>query len=106
MLLETPEFTLETSSGSGGYMSGADVAQIEARIGFKDSAGVALFLDYITSASMPQLLAGKGPGYMTGRIDVSDAVEKYAWLNRTQIVGKCMVTFEPLTLNYELYTLK
>jgi hypothetical protein len=106
VLWETDKFTLDTASGSGAYVMGEDVAQIDVKVAFRDAEGTAIFLDYLTRASMPLLSAGKAPGYMTGHVDVADSATKYAWLNRTQIVGKGMVTFDPVTLDYEVFVLK
>jgi len=106
VLWETEHFTLETASGSGAYTMGEEIAQIEVKVGFRDPEGTVVFLDYVARASMPLLTAGKAPAYMTGRVDVAESAPKYAWLNRTQIAGKGIVTLAPVTLDYEIFVLK
>ena len=56
--------------------------------------------------SMTTLQAETSVAYLSGRVDVDDSVNKYAWLNRTQVVGRGMMNAADRTVKYELYALE
>jgi len=86
-------FMFDSHIGMGGFMAGPKVAQVDVRVALKDEDGVRLFLDYTSRTDIVAHTKGEAPAYLCGRVDVDDANGKYAWLNRTQIVGKG--EFEP-----------
>jgi hypothetical protein len=75
-------------------------------LAYRDAAGVTLFLDYVSRASMPTHRIGESPAYLSGRGDVDDAVKKYAWLNRTQVVGKRFFDKKEHGVLYEMYNVE
>jgi hypothetical protein len=105
-LWEGDGFVLDSHIGMGGFVMGPEVAHVDVRLAFHDPEGVNLFFDYTSRASMPTLLAEKSAAYLSGRVDVDDTAKKYAWLNRTQIVGRGMMNAAERTVKYELYALE
>lgn len=99
-------FDLESVNGMGGYRNGPDVAQVDVRVAFRDPDGTAVFLDYLVRAALPTHRTGHSPAFMTGRVDADDSVAKYAWLNRTQVVGKAYFDSVEGVQSYEMYALK
>ena len=55
---------------------------------------------------MPTHRTGESPAYLAGRVDVDDSVKKYAWLNRTQVIGKGFFDKKEHGVLYEMYTLE
>jgi hypothetical protein len=90
----------------GGYVMGPEIANVDVRLAFHDPEGVNLFLDYRSRVSMPALMAQKPAAYLSGHVDVDDTAKKYAWLNRTQIVGRGTMNAAERTVTYELYALE
>ena len=99
-------FTFDTHLGMGGFMAGPLVAQVDVRVALKDADGVRLFLDYVSRTDIIAHTKGEAPAYLCGRVDVDDANEKYAWLNRTQIVGKGEFDTKEHAVVYEVYALE
>ena len=98
-------FNLTATNAFGTYWEGPDAAQVSVRTVFKDVDGVFLFLEYLARNHMPTHSTGQTPGYLAGQVDTDPANEKYAWLNRTQVVGRGMLTYDPLVQTYEMYAL-
>ncbi len=98
-------FKLKSLWANGSYQKGARVAQVNVRVLFEDGDGIKLFLDYLVRTDMPLHIEGKHPVIMSGRIEVDDAIEKYNWLNRTQVVGKGYLNKERNLQTYEMYAL-
>jgi hypothetical protein len=97
---------LETHIGMGGFMRGPEIANVDVRVAFRDARGVVLFLDYTSRVCLPTHVAGKTPAYLTGRVDMDEKVEKYAWLTRTQLIGKGMFDTAEHALVYEMFALE
>ncbi|WP_145771939.1 hypothetical protein [Denitratisoma oestradiolicum] len=98
-------FKLKSLWANGTYQKGPSVAQVNVRVLLEDADGIKLFLDYLVRTDMPLHMEGKHPVIMSGRIEVDDAVEKYRWLNRTQVVGKGYLNKERNLQTYEMYAL-
>jgi hypothetical protein len=92
--------------GMGSYLHGeSGGAQVNIRAALRTQDGVRFYLDYIGRCDMPSHAAGKTPVIMAGQIEIDPANQKYAWLNHTQIVGRGMLTLDPLCQTYEMYVL-
>lgn len=98
-------FRLRSLWANGSYQRGKDVAQVTVRALFEDQDGVKLFLDYLVRTDMPLHVQGKHPVIMSGRVEADEAIEKYRWLNRTQVVGKGYLSQERRTQTYDMYAL-
>jgi len=98
-------FELEANGGFGTYLSGPHAAEVSVRLVFRSTDGLVLYLDYVARGHMPSHAAGLTPVFMAGRVDVDPRVEKLAWLNQTQVVGRGMLTTSPLAQTYEMYAL-
>lgn len=98
-------FRLRSLWANGSYQMGKDVAQVTVRALFEDQDGVKLFLDYLVRTDMPLHVQGKHPVIMSGRIEADEAIEKYRWLNRTQVVGKGYLSQERRIQTYDMYAL-
>jgi hypothetical protein len=103
---KSDDFDLDTHIGMGGFMSGPQVANVEVRVAFRDKDNVRIFLEYMSRVDMPTHRAGETPAYLAGRVDVDDTAKKYAWLNRTQVVGRGMFDVAEHALVYEMYALE
>ena len=91
---------------NGSYRNGPSVAEPNIRALLADRDGVLLYLDYVARIELASHIAGRSPAMMTGRIEVDDAVARYAWLNRTQVVGRGMLDMSAMTQTYEMYALR
>ena len=92
--------------GMGSYLHGeSGAAQVNIRAALQTEDGVRFYLDYIGRCDMPSHSAGQTPVIMAGQIEIDPANEKYAWLNRTQVVGRGMLTHDPICQSYEMYVL-
>lgn len=98
-------FRLRSVWANGSYQKGEKVAQVNVRALFEDQDGVKLFLDYLVRTDMPLHVQGKHPVIMSGRIEADEAIEKYRWLNRTQVVGKGYLSQERRAQTYDMYAL-
>jgi len=98
-------FNLTATHAFGTYWEGSDAAQVSVRTVFTDADGVFLFLEYLARNHMPTHSAGLTPGYLAGQIDTDPSNEKYAWLNRTHVIGRGMLAYDPLVQTYEMYAI-
>ncbi len=89
----------------GSYLHGAGGAHINIRAALKTSDDVRFYFEYISRGDMTTHAEGKSPVILAGQIDIDPANEKYAWLNHTQLVGRGMLTQNPLCQTYEMYVL-
>lgn len=101
---ECDRFNLTASNAFGTYWEGTDAAQVSVRVVLKDAKGVFVFLEYLARNHMPSHSAGETPGYLAGQVD-TDPAKDYAWLNRTQVVGRGILTQSPVTQTYEMHAL-
>jgi hypothetical protein len=100
------QLNLRSLWGNGSYMKGADVAEVNVRVLFEDDEGTRLYLDYVVRTDMPLHEKGEAPAIMSGRFEVDDRIKRYAWLNRTHVVGKAFLNYENMTQNYDMYVLR
>jgi hypothetical protein len=91
--------------GMGSYLHGAGGAHITIRAALQTSDDVRFFLEYNSRGDMASHAAGQSPVILAGFIDIDPANTKYAWLNHTQVVGRGMLTMDPLAQTYEMYVL-
>jgi len=92
--------------GMGSYLQGESGAgHINIRAAMKTADDVRFYLEYISRGDIPSHSAGKTPVILSGQIDIDPANAKYAWLNHTQLVGRGMLTQDPLLQTYEMYVL-
>jgi hypothetical protein len=91
---------------NGTYRNGPTIAEPHIRALLRDDAGVLLYLDYVARIELASHIEGRSPAMMSGRIEVDDAVARYAWLNRTQVVGRGMLDMRAMTQTYETYALR
>jgi hypothetical protein len=89
--------------GMGSYLQGEGGAHINIRAALKTGDGVPFYFEYISRGDMATHSAGKSPVILAGQIDIDPANPKYAWLNHTQLVGRGMLTYDPLVQTYEMY---
>lgn len=91
--------------GMGSYLQGDAGAQVTVRAALETEDGVRFFFEYISRGDMQGHAAGKSPVILTGQIDIDPNSEKYGWLNHTQVVGRGMLTHDPIVQTYDLYLL-
>ena len=104
--LISDELQLRSVWSNGSYMKGPNVAEVNVRVLFEDPDKNRLYLDYLVRTDMPKHERGEAPAIMSGRFEVDETLEQYAWLNRTQVVGKAFLNWENMTQNYDLYALR
>ncbi|MGH6782838.1 MAG: hypothetical protein ACREB5_12125, partial [Sphingomonadaceae bacterium] len=92
--------------GMGGYLQSEHGAHIQVRATFEAGDGTRFFIEYISRGEMTSHMTGNTPVMLAGQIDIDPANEKYAWLNHTQIVGRGMLTMDPVWQTYEMYVLR
>lgn len=86
----------EMDFGMGSYLEGAGGdADVTVRAALRCADGTNLFIDYVSRGHMPTHSAGESPVMLSGRIEVDPAQEAYAWLNRTHVIGRGMLSFPP-----------
>jgi len=91
--------------GMGSYLQGEGGAHINIRAAFKTADGAPFYLDYISRGHMQSHVRGETPVILAGQIDIDPTNEKYSWLNHTQVVGRGMLTHDPLAQTYEMHVL-
>jgi hypothetical protein len=92
--------------GHGSYQNGAEIAEANIRALFHTDDATQIYLDYIVRAHLPSHLRGETPAIMSGRLEVEETNKKYAWLNRTQIVGYGILDLDAKTQTYEVHVLR
>lgn len=86
----------EMDFGMGSYLEGAGGdANVTVRAALRCEDGTNLFIDYVSRGHMQTHSTGESPVMLSGRIEVDPALEKYAWLNRTHVIGRGMLSFPP-----------
>jgi len=88
--------------GMGSYLVGSAAAHVTVRMALETEDGVRFFLEYISRGEMETHARGETPVMLAGQIEIDPDNEKYAWLNRVQIVGRGMLTRDPLCQSYEM----
>lgn len=89
--------------GMGTYLQGEGGAHIHIRTAMKTEDGVPFFLEYTSRGDMESHSAGKTPVILAGQMDIDPKNAKYAWLNHTHLIGRGMLTYDPLAQTYEMY---
>lgn len=88
--------------GMGSYLQGPGAAHVTVRLALETQDKVEFFFEYISRGDMESHAQGRTPVILAGQIEIDPYNEKYAWLNRVQIVGRGMLTGDPLCQSYEL----
>ena len=70
--------------GNGTYRGGPEIADTNIRVLFRTDDGVLLYLDYLVRVHLPTHTTDLSPAMMSGRIEVDEANDRYAWLNRAR----------------------
>ena len=92
--------------GHGSYQNGAEIAEANIRALFRTDDATQIYLDYTARLHLQSHLLGETPAIMSGRLEVEDANKKYAWLNRTQIVGYGRLDLDAKTQSYQVHVLR
>jgi hypothetical protein len=108
---ESPRLRARSVWGNGSYQNGPDVAEPNIRVMFRADDGSLLYLDYLVRVHLPThtLPVGspdKSPAIMSGRLEVDESNSKYAWLNRTQVVGMGTLDLVAKTQSYDMCVLR
>lgn len=88
--------------GMGGYLQGSTAAQVNVRMALEAEDGVRFYLEYISRGDIATHSLGETPVFLAGQIDIDPDNEKYAWLNHVQVVGRGMLTRDPMCQSYEM----
>lgn len=88
--------------GMGTYLQGPHAAHVSVQLALRAADGTQFFFKYISVGEMEPHIRGETPVMLAGQIEIDPANEAYAWLNRVQLVGRGMLTTEPLCQTYEM----
>ncbi|OCC23409.1 hypothetical protein MB02_12400 [Croceicoccus estronivorus] len=88
--------------GMGTYLQGAYAGHVTVRLALTAGDGTPFFFQYLSVGEMDSHIRGETPIFLTGQIEIDPDIEKYAWLNRVQFVGRGMLTHDPLCQAYEM----
>lgn len=88
--------------GMGSYLQGPYAAHVTVRMSLRTGDGVPFFLQYLCVGEMETHVRGETPIFFAGQIEIDPSIQKYAWLNRVQIVGRGILTMDPICQAYEL----
>ena len=90
---------------NGTYRNGIEIAEPNIRVLFRTDDDVSLYLDYVARVHLPTNVHGATPSILSGRVEVDEA-SRYAWLNRTAVVGHGMLDLDAGTMTYEMGVLR
>ncbi len=88
--------------GMGSYLQGPYAAHVTVRMALKTGDGVPFFFEYKSVGEMESHVRGESPIFLAGLIEIDPGNEKYAWLNRVQIIGRGMLTMDPICQTYQM----
>lgn len=88
--------------GMGSYLQGAHVAHVTVRLALLIGDGTRFHLQYISVGEMESHIRGETPVMLAGQIEIDPENAAYAWLNRVQLVGRGMLTMDPVCQTYEM----
>lgn len=88
--------------GMGSYLQGPYAARVTVRLSMRTADGVPFYLEYISVCDMDSHVRGEAPIWLAGQIEIDPANDKYAWLNRVQLVGRGMLSMDPICQAYEM----
>ncbi len=88
--------------GMGSYLQGPHAAHVTVRMSLRTGDGTPFFFQYISVGEMESHIRGETPVMLAGQIEIDPANPKYAWLNHAQIVGRGMLTMNPVCQSYEM----
>lgn len=96
---------------NGSYRNGPEVAEANIRVLFQTDDDALVYLDYLVRVHLPSHVLpvgspGKTPAIMSGRVETHDSNPRYAWLNRTQVVGDGTLDLVEMTQRYDMYALR
>ena len=102
----SPYWSARSEWANGSYLAGPEIAQPNIRVLFRTDDDVFLYLDYSARAHLPSHTPGDSPAIMAGRLEVDDAIPRYRWLNRTQVVGFGQLDMVARTQTYQMSVLR
>ncbi|MFA5964572.1 MAG: hypothetical protein WC804_11200 [Sphingomonas sp.] len=88
--------------GMGSYLQGAHVAHVTVRLALLTGDGTRFHFQYISVGEMESHIRGETPVMLAGQIEIDPEDAAYAWLNRVQLVGRGMLTMDPVCQTYEM----
>ena len=88
--------------GMGSYLMGPGAAQVTVRLALETEDKVPFYFEYISRGNMALHMTGDGPIMLAGQFEIDPDNAKYAWLNHVQVVGRGMLTRDPMCQNYEM----
>ncbi|WP_246623792.1 hypothetical protein [Sphingomonas colocasiae] len=94
------------SVGMGSYLQGPHAAHVTVRMALKAGDGTPFFFQYVSVGDMAAHLRGEAPIMLTGQIEIDPAHPTLAWLNQVQLVGRGMLTMDPVCQSYEMAILE
>jgi hypothetical protein len=108
---DSPHLKARSVWGNGSYQNGPEIAEPNIRVMFSSDDGTLLYLDYLVRVHLPTHTLpvgspGKSPAIMSGRLEVDESNPKYAWLNRTQVVGMGTLDLVAMTQSYDMCVLR
>lgn len=92
--------------GMGGYLQGSDAARVSVTMSLEAGDGTPFFFQYIAVGEMESHLRGETPVMLTGQVEVNPGHEKLRWLNRVQLIGRGMLSMDPLCQTYDMAVLE
>ncbi len=88
--------------GMGSYLQGAYAAHVTVRMALETEDGVPFFFEYKSVGDMESHVRGETPVFLAGLIEIDPSIERYAWLNRVQFVGRGMLSMDPICQTYDM----
>ena len=108
---QSPQLNARSVWANGSYQTGPEVAEPNIRILFRADDDTLFYLDYVVrvhlpSHTLPVGAPGKSPAIMSGRFEVDEANPRYAWLNRTQVLGEGTLDLVAKTQSYDMHIIR
>ena len=108
---DSPQLTARSVWANGSYQNGPEVAEPNIRVMFRAEDGTLIYLDYLVrvhlpSHTLPVATPDKSPAIMSGQLEVDEANARYAWLNRTHVVGDGTLDLVARTQSYDMHVLR
>lgn len=88
--------------GMGSYLQGPGAAQVTVRLALETEDKVPFYFEYISRGNMALHMKGDAPIMLAGQFDIDPDNAKYGWLNHVQVVGRGMLTRDPMCQSYEM----
>lgn len=94
------------SVGMGSYLQGPHAAHVTVRMALQAGDGTPFYFQYISVGEMEAHLRGEAPVMLSGQIEIDPGHKTLAWLNQVQLVGRGMLTMDPVCQSYEMAILE